>query len=125
MSTQTTDLVGRVSDFYSRLDANDEHVLDEFLVDDASIVFNDNPPVEGRDQVRSFVQAWKDGFASVTHDIFMSTCDATASRVAVEIVVNYAFKDGGTIDVKGMSVMQFRDQLIEQWRVYVDTSKLV
>jgi ketosteroid isomerase-like protein len=110
--------------FYADLDANDPDVFQRWLAPEAEFSFNDLDPVVGVGAIADFVGAWKDNFASVTHDLANLASDLTIHTVGVEIVVRYEFRDGRHVDVKGCSFLDVAGERITGWRVYVDTSRL-
>ena len=124
MTQATTDLDSAVRAYYADLDANDPGAFERHLATDAVFAFNDVDPVTGVQQISDFVGAWKGNFRSVTHELSAVTVDLERERVGVEIVVTYVFPDGHDVTVKGCSFLDFSDNRITGWRVYVDTSRL-
>ena len=64
------------------------------LAPEAEFAFNDLAPVVGIAAIADFVGAWKNNFASVTHDRANLAVGSATSTIAVGIVVGYGFRDG-------------------------------
>nr|WP_306238459.1 nuclear transport factor 2 family protein [Ornithinimicrobium sp. HY1745] len=110
--------------FYADVDTDDPAVFPRHLQPNATFRFNSEEPVPGVDNIRQAVEVWKGNFASVRHEIRDVTVDQGKAQVGVELVVTYtALNDEATV-VKGASFVTFNDDLIKDWRVYVDTSGL-
>jgi hypothetical protein len=106
------------SDLYASIDAMR---LDEFaagLAPDAKVVFGNNPPLNGR-------QAAKEGVAH-----FFSTIDGIKHHVLnvaedngltfLEANVEYLRKDGKTVTVPSVSILERDKGLVTALRIYVD-----
>lgn len=124
MTQSTLDYSAAAATFYSELDANAANVFEDRLTSDAVFVFNDYDAVSGRDSIATFIVDWKANFQSVTHQIIQTTVDLVKNTVGVEVIVSYAFEDGKVVDIKGCSFLDFVDDRISGYRVYVDTSRL-
>jgi len=111
--------------FYEAVDANDPAAFERHLHPDATFAFNDVPAVTGLAPITEFVQAWKSNFNAVIHDLANLAIDEQRGRIGLEIVVTYVFPDDRKVDVKGSSFVDFENDLITTWNVYVDTSSLV
>lgn len=110
--------------FYEAVDANDPAAFERHLHPDARFAFNDVPPVTGQAAITEFVQAWKSNFNAVIHDLANLAVDEQRGRIGLEIVVTYVFPDDRKVEVKGAAFLDFENDLITAWNVYVDTSSL-
>lgn len=111
------------TNFYLELDANDPQVFQRWLAPDAVFTLNDADPVLGRDEIGSFIGTWTN-FASLTHEIDNVTVDRIKQTAGMEVTVSYAFLDGRVVVLKGSSFLEFAEDQITGYRVYVDTSRL-
>ena len=118
------DLRRRVARFYRDIDSNDREAFSRWLTGDAVFVFNDTDPATGPAAIDDFVSTWKAGFTSVTHQIVATVVDGENACVAVELIVRYAFHSGREVTLRGCSFLDFADDLISGWRVYLDTTRL-
>jgi limonene-1,2-epoxide hydrolase len=122
--TQTSDLESAARTFYLELDDNDPEVFQRRLASNAWFTFNAIEPVTGVDAIGTFVSGWKVTFDALLHDVDKMTIDATTNTVAVELAARYVFRDGRQVDLKGCAFLEFVNDAIVSWRVYVDTSRL-
>lgn len=108
------------SDFYASIDAMR---LDEFaagLTPDVKVVVGNNPPMIGR-------QAAKDGIG-----YFFSTIDGIKHHVlnvvendgltVLEANVDYLRKDGKTVTVPSVTVLERDSELVKSLRIYIDVA---
>jgi ketosteroid isomerase-like protein len=124
MTISTFDYKTAAATFYRDLDADDPEVFQRWLAPAAVFAFNDVAPVMGRDQIASFIGAWKSNFASLTHVIDNVTVDAAKQAAGIEVRVSYNFLDGRVVVLKGCSFLDFDAERITGYRVYIDTSSL-
>lgn len=124
MSDGATTLRERTEAFYAAIDTDDPAAFPRHLHADATFWFNSADSVPGVDPIRLAVEAWKGNFSTVRHEVRDLTVDDEKDQVGVELVVTYTALDGGQTVVKGASFMTFRDDLLQDWRVYVDTAGL-
>ena len=122
--TQTIDLASAARTFYCELDANDPEVFDRLLAADARFTFNALEAVTGVNAIGGFVSDWKSNFDALLHDVDNLTIDTITNTVAIELAAKYIFHDGRQVDLKGWAVLEYLNDLIVSWRVYVDTSRL-
>jgi limonene-1,2-epoxide hydrolase len=122
--TQTSDLEFAARTFYLELDDNDPEIFQRRLTANASFTFNAIDPITGVDAIGTFVSDWKANFDALLHDVDKMTIDATTNTVAVELAARYIFHDSRQVDLKGCAFLEFGDDAIVSWRVYVDTSRL-
>jgi ketosteroid isomerase-like protein len=124
MTLTTFDYETAATDFYRELDANDQGVFQRRLAPDAVFTFNDVDPVVGNDAIGRFIGDWKSNFKSLTHEIHQIIVDPLKRTAGIEVTVTYAFPDGKVVNLQGCSFLDFADERITGYRVYVDTSRL-
>jgi ketosteroid isomerase-like protein len=124
MKASTFDYKTAAVSFYSDMDADDPEVFERWLAPTAVFAFNDVKPVVGRGQIASFIGDWKSNFKSIAHEIDNVTVDASKQAAGIEVRVSYAFLDGRVVILKGCSFLDFDEERITGYRVYIDTSSL-
>ena len=104
------------------IDANDSEAFVSFLTEDARFRFGSAPAVVGKDAIR---QAVEDFFASI------ESCSHSVSNIwhgenslVCEGEVCYRKLDGSEVIVPFVDVLDVCDELISDYKIYIDPSPL-
>lgn len=79
-------------------------------------------PLQGKDQVRQFLQTFGQGQTEKRWQIFNYAQDG--DKLLVEGVDDYINADGIRIQIPYMGIFEFNDGLIYRWRDYADTAMI-
>jgi len=105
-------------DLYSTIDAKD---LDGFvgaLSDDVVVVFGNNPPAVGKDQVRAAIGGFFGTIASMSHNFLHVYADGDTTLLEADI--DYGRLDGSHVHVPCLSVLHRDGDVVDQLRIFVD-----
>lgn len=116
-------LVEWVRRLFDRLDAKDTDGWLEFLSHDAQFCFGNAPPLVGKSEIGSGVNAFFSSLTSIDHEIAESwkLSDAVICRGRV----TYTRLDGSTLTIPFANVFKLDDNgLVYEYLIYADTSDL-
>ncbi len=124
MSHATIDLEAGIRDMYRRLDAGDGDLFGELFAPDGSLTFNGTVVATGPQSILAFIRDRESGFARVTHDLERVAVDDGRQTAVAEIRVNFTLHGGDLVPVEGCGILEYRDDRIAGWRIYIDTRSL-
>jgi len=93
------------------------------LAPDATFRLGGAPPVTGRENIRHMVTETFKAFESVSH-VLRAAYELDTTFI-YEADVTYAFAGGRRTVVPYVHVLQFRDDLVSDYRIYLDLSSLI
>jgi ketosteroid isomerase-like protein len=99
--------------------------LEEFVdrhTDDAVVTFNDNPPAQGKEEIRQTIGGFWGTIDGLRHDFRNRFEDG--NTVILESDVTYTRKDGKQVTVKTASVLHRDGELVDRLAFYNDPSPL-
>ena len=106
------------AELFADIDSMVPEAFGGHLAEDATLTFGNAPPVRGRD---ACVQAWA-GFCElidgVQHEV-VNQWEVGDTTIA-ETAVTYTRKDGGRVCVPVVTVYRVADDLIQDYRVFLD-----
>ncbi|MGV1049683.1 MAG: nuclear transport factor 2 family protein [Solirubrobacterales bacterium] len=111
-----------IQDYFADVDAMR---LDEFVdrhTDDAVVSFNDNPPAEGKEQIRETIGGFWQMIDGLSHEIKSRYEDG--DTVVLESDVHYTRKDGQEVTVKTASVLHRDGDKVDRLTFYNDPSPI-
>jgi ketosteroid isomerase-like protein len=112
---------GWLDDLYEKIDAKD---LDAFLAalsDDVVVVFGNNPPAVGKEQVGAAIGGFFGTIASMSHNFRNVFVDGDTTLLEADI--DYGRLDGPTVTVPCMSLLhRDADGLVDQLRIFIDVA---
>lgn len=117
-SAADTDIGG----LFAAIDAQDGAAFVGFLTDDAVFRFGSAPAVQGRAAVQTAVEGFFGTIAGLSHAIDKTIRDD--DTLVCEGVVTYTRRDGSTIAVPFVDVFEYRDDLIAEYKIYIDVAPL-
>lgn len=93
------------------------------LTTDAKFKFSNGDLTTGREAVVVNLNYLFSKIAGLRHEV--TGIYVRRDAFAVETTVNYTMKDGKVIPLPAVSVMKFRGDLIEDYRIYMDISPVM
>lgn len=110
---------GQIEEMFRRIDTMDPACLAPYLAADGNVVFGNQAPLVGIDDVTEGCQQFYAAIAGIHHDILGLW---EFDRVTfVKLSVSYTRHDGGVVTVPVITLLERADDdLIEQYRVYFD-----
>ena len=121
MSPDTTD-ASITAALFRAIDARDSAAFASLLAEDAVFRFGSAPPVEGRDAIQASVEAFFGSIASLAHDVTRVVRDGDS--LFCEGEVTYERHDGSTITLPFADVLDYDDNLIRHYKIYMDVAPL-
>jgi len=109
-----------ISDFYRNVDAMN---LDGFigsLSADAIVVVGNQPPMHGRAAVRNGISHFWEAIGGLKHN-FIDVVEAKG-KTLLELKVDYLRKDGQTVTVPCVTVLERQGDLVSAARIYLDVT---
>ncbi len=111
-----------VKQLFAAIDSKDADAFVRFLTEDAVFAFGNAPPVPGRAAIRDVLVAFFGSIRGLRHEV---TDTWTLPEVAVAIgQVTYTRLDGSTLSVPFADVLKMEKQLVCEYLIYVDASRL-
>jgi ketosteroid isomerase-like protein len=110
------------ADLFSDIDSMEPERFAQHLSQDATMRFGNAPPVRGRDAIRDAWASFCESLDGVHHDIIEQwhAGDATI----VEASVSYTRKDQSVVTVPVATIYRARDELIDDYRIFIDLAPL-
>lgn len=109
-------------EFYAAVDAMDADAVTRQCTPDTTLRFANNPPAQGREQVRvALEQVWS-MLGGLHHTI--TTVTEQGDRAVVEAMVDYTRLDGSVVSIPAATSIERRDGLVAGQRVYIDAAPL-
>jgi hypothetical protein len=104
------------------VDARDAERTAAFFADDVRIAFGNRPVITGRESARSSFSEAATAFRAVRHDTtgVWTGHDGEYQVVSVEAQVTYTLLDDRSVTVPCTSTLRIRDELIADYRVFID-----
>ncbi len=114
--------VARLDDLFAAIDAKDTERFLGFLTTKGSFRFGSAPPVQGREAIHSAVDGFFSTIAGLSHDL--NRIIAEDGVVVCEGEVTYTRHDATRITLPFMNVFEFDDELISNYKIYMDVGPL-
>ena len=107
---------------FQSIDSMDTQAFQGFLADDVRFRFGNADPVDGKAAVGEVVGGFLGSIKKIRHDL-VSTWDE-GDAVICHGTVTYTRHDATTLSVPFANVFGIRNDLIEEYLIFVDTSEL-
>ncbi|MCU1466948.1 MAG: hypothetical protein JWM72_2876 [Actinomycetia bacterium] len=115
--TTVSDQLHRV---FATFDAQDVATLAEFMTADVQLRLGNADMIQGKTAFVDAVNAFLGSIAGVRHEILTVYEDGDAAMV--EFDVHYTRHDGGVVTLPCCNVFRLRDELIAEYRSYIDAT---
>jgi ketosteroid isomerase-like protein len=115
--TTVSDQLRRV---FATFDAQDVSTLSGFVTDDVALRLGNAEMIKGKAGFVDAVTAFLGSIAAVRHEILSVYTDGDAA--IVEFDVHYTRRDGNVVTLPCCNVFRLRDQLIAEYRSYMDAT---
>ncbi|HEY4238364.1 MAG TPA: AtaL-like protein [Kofleriaceae bacterium] len=111
-----------VRDFYKTVDGMDLAGFLGHFTDDGRVVFGNNPPALGKDQIGGAIGGLWGAIDGLRHR-FVNVWSQGDTHV-LEVTTTYFRKDGKTVTYPCVSILQARDGKVADLRIHIDISQL-
>lgn len=111
-----------VTTVFQALDTFDTQTFVSFLTDDAVFVFGNAEPVKGKPTIQSVVAGFFSSIRAIRHDLLETW--TLPETVICRGVVTYTRHDGSQLSVPFANVFKLRNDLIQDYLIYVNNSQL-
>lgn len=111
-----------IEEYFADVDAMNLDGFVERHTDDAVVSFNDNPPANGKDEIRATIGGFWEMIDGLSHEIRERYEDG--DTVILESDVTYTRKDGQQVTVRTASVLHRDGDLIDRLVFYNDPSPI-
>lgn len=92
------------------------------LAEQATMRIGAGPPIIGRPAIRQAVADLFAGFDSISHQLV--TAYEQGPRLIYDAEVTYGLGDGRSLVLPYVNILRFEDELIVDYRIYIDLSPL-
>lgn len=111
-----------VTTLFQALDAFDADTFSSFLTEDAIFVFGNADPITGKTAIRDGVAQFFTSIRAIRHDLVEAW--AIPHVVIARGSVTYTRQSGSQLCVPFANIFKLRDDLIQEYLIYVDNSQL-
>ncbi len=107
---------------FQTIDNQDSEAFAQWLAEDASFRFGNQPAVVGRDAIRDYVQGFFASLQALSHQLEQQW--TTADGVVCHGQVTYTRHDGSLLTVPFCNVLNMTDGKVHEYLIFADTSAL-
>lgn len=107
---------------YRAVDSMDPAAQLAFFTPDCSFVFANQGPAKGHEAIGAQVKAFFSTIAGLEHELFEVW--PIDDNIIVRMAVTYTRKDRKRMTFPAAVIWKIRDELISEFRIYVDNSPL-
>jgi ketosteroid isomerase-like protein len=111
-----------IMSLFQAIDNKDSENFISFLSDNAVFRFGNIPPVEGKENIRQFLDNWFPTIRSVSHDQ-IEVWEAEGVKI-MNGRVTYTRHDGSQLIVFFANTFKMQADKIKDYYIFVDTSQL-
>ena len=108
------------SDLFASIDAMNLDAFAAGLAPDAEVVVGNNPPMRGRQAAREGIGGFFSSIAGIRHS--MTHVVEGNGMTVMEAKVDYTRKDGHTVTVPAVTILERQGDLVTSLRIYVDVA---
>lgn len=117
-----TDRTQLLRDIFTSIDAMDTEAFLSSFSQEAEFRFGASPPVTGKEAIGRAVDGFFSTIAGVSHDVQKQISDGV--MLACEGWVTYTRHDKSTVTLPFANILEFDDELIDGYRIYVEIAPL-
>ncbi|GGF52902.1 nuclear transport factor 2 family protein [Alteromonas lipolytica] len=107
---------------FQAIDNQDADSFAAFLAENATFRFGNAPAVHGREAIKAAVSGFFDSISAISHTL--NEAWQTPAGAVSHGAVTYTRLDNSTLTVPFCNVFKIRDNLIEEYLIFVDNSEL-
>ena len=107
---------------FASIDRKDAEAFAAFLAEDASFVFGNQPPVEGRAAIVAAVSDFFESVAALRHNV--ARVWEHGDSVVCNGEVTYTRHDGNEVSLPFADIFSMQGNLISDYRIYMDVTPL-
>jgi ketosteroid isomerase-like protein len=111
-----------IGGLFAAIDAQDSAAFVSYLTDGAVFRYGSAPPVRGRAAIQEAVDGFFATIAGCSHAIARTVCDG--DTLFCEGEVTYRRHDGSKITLPFTNVLEYADDLIDHYKIYIDIAPL-
>ena len=115
----------QIHELLKAVDTANETALETAFDTDIILIFGNQDPIKGRDEVLETFRSTSDTFEAIHHElhgVWMGVWDKGEVR-SVECTANYTRKDGNTISLPVTSTLRLtKEGRIADYRIFMDAS---
>lgn len=112
-----------IYEVFETADKMDAVAFSLFLTEDVKFRFSNSDVWTGREAVITGLNYLFSKINGLKHDI--KAIYAKDEGYAVEAIANYTMKDGKNISLPVVSILKYRGDMIEDYRIYMDISPVM
>jgi hypothetical protein len=111
-----------VYDMYAAVDSMEAEKLMAFIDEDGSFKYANAPAVEGKNNIKAFLNGFYKSIKSIKHDQ-IEDWQVNGTRFAIGRVT-YTRHDDSILQVPFSVVLKMKDEKVKDYLIYVDASEL-
>jgi uncharacterized protein (TIGR02246 family) len=111
-----------INGIFKSVDRMDAAGFASYFTEDGLFTFGNWPTVKGRDEITGSVDGFFESIKALEHRVIDRWTDEGAEIVEVE--VTYTRHDGSPVDLTAACIFRVREDLISDYRIYMDISPL-
>ena len=111
-----------VTEVYRSIDRQDSSSFARFITPEGSFRFANNPAVTGTAAIEAYVAGFFQSLKGINHSNLESW--NTGDAIFVNGIVKYTRHNDTTLEVPFSCTWKMKDQLIDQYLIYIDSSEL-
>jgi ketosteroid isomerase-like protein len=111
-----------VSKVHESIDSMDEQGFANYLTENCTFVYANGEPVVGRANAAAASHGFLNLLGGIKHDIV--NVWAFENVLISRVSVTYTRKDGSTLTVPAVTIWKLEGNLIDECRIYADSSQL-
>ncbi len=111
-----------IEEYFTDVDAMNLDAFIERHTDDAVVNINDNPPANGKDEIRATIGGFWEMIGGLRHDIRNRYEDGDTTILESDVI--YTRKDGQEVTVKTVSILHRDGDKVDRLAFYNDPSPI-
>lgn len=108
------------ADLYASIDAMNLDAFAAGLTPDAEVIVGNNPPMSGRQAAKEGIGGFFSTIAGIRHNV--TKVVESGGVTVMEARVDYTRRDGQTVTVPAVTILERRGDLVKSLRIYVDVA---
>jgi ketosteroid isomerase-like protein len=122
MSEKTTLTVETVPDLFAATDAQDAERMAGYFHDDVVLISGNGDPIHGVDNHVATLTGFAAELGGLRHELHKVWSVEDGKYIVIVMTVHCTRKDGTTVSVPGVDVLEVEDGLIRLYQTYMDAA---